>query len=65
MNTRFNSDEWASLTPTERAQHCEFLAQVAITRATSAPSYRAARYHSEARDWMELALEFERDAVEM
>jgi hypothetical protein len=59
MEYRFNAEEWAKLTPIERARRCRLWAHEATALADSATPKMTATYLAIAKDWLKLASEIE------
>jgi hypothetical protein len=62
MDYRFNAEEWATLSPLDRARRCRLMADEAKKMAQNAKGMMKDSYLSIAVDWEKLADEIERTA---
>jgi hypothetical protein len=60
MEYRFNAEEWATLSPSERARRCRLMAHEAQTLAAQTGGPMKDAYRSITDDWLTLAEEIER-----
>jgi hypothetical protein len=59
MEYRFKAEEWAQLSPTERARRCKLMAEEARLLADNAPLPMKEGYLMLAKNWLQLASEIE------
>ena len=64
METQFEADEWSRLEPTGRIRQCRLMADEARSFAASCPSDLKDAYLSIAHEWLNLASEIEKLALQ-